>query len=277
MMKKVIMAILLLSTISLVACGTNNESSDKDVNQQNEQDSANMDVDEMLSFSASSEKEKDMVRFELTLRNETEKDVTLTFPSSQKYEIIVSKDDTIVYQYSKDKMFTQAITEEIIKSNEELVLEEEWQYDQSLASGEYDVEIHLLVTEVNEEKVDVKKYTATGSLQIESEEATDTSNQEEEIPEDMIKNVEVTGDNGAYMIRGEVHGAIGTLFYEVEDGHQYLIDATEVPIEANNKWTEFDIEVSISEDKLPTNGALILFLYNEDRSVQLPIQLELFQ
>ncbi len=276
-MKKVIMAILLLSTISLVACGTNNESSDKDVNQQNEQDSTNMGVDDILSFSASSEKEKDTVRFELTLRNETEKDVKVTFSSSQKYEIIVSKDDTIVYQYSKDKMFTQATTEEIIKSNEQLVLEEEWQYDHSLASGEYDVEIQLLVTEVNEEKVDAKKFSTTGSLQIESEEATDTSNQEEEIPEDMIKNVEVTGDNGAYMIRGEVHGAIGTLFYEVEDGHQYLIDATEVPIEANNKWTEFDMEVSISEDKLPTNGALILFLYNEDRSVQLPIQLELFQ
>lgn len=83
-------------------------------------------------------------KFIITLENNSNEMKKLEFPTSQKYEIIVTDGNTQeVYRYSAGKMFTQAIEYALIKQGESVQWEEIWEYGEILP-GEYEVEVSIL-------------------------------------------------------------------------------------------------------------------------------------
>ncbi|MCM3651169.1 BsuPI-related putative proteinase inhibitor [Metabacillus litoralis] len=82
--------------------------------------------------------------FIITLANNSNEMKKLEFPTSQKYEIIVTDgNDQEVYRYSAGKMFTQAIEYALIKQGESVQWEEIWEYGE-IMPGEYEVDVSIL-------------------------------------------------------------------------------------------------------------------------------------
>ena len=193
--------------------------------------------------------------FTITIKNTSDNSVKLTIPSGQKYEIIVKDaDGKEVYRYSIDKMFIQSIEEMELKPGQEKVWEEPWDYTSNdgtrLAPGEYKAHIFLTASEVNGQKIESNSLQADESFTIPEEGNT------------AFRNVQVLGENGEYTVTGEVRVFEANFFYAVEDGHDYVIPETlQTASEGAPAWAPFEIKISIPKDKIPTNGALILHLY----------------
>lgn len=82
-----------------------------------------------------------------------------------------------------------------------------------------------------------------------------------------FQNIEVSGENGEYVVKGEAKVFEGVFSYTVEDGDDYLVEETNVTV--NNgapAWAPFEINISIPEDQLPANGTVTLELF--ERSAQ---------
>ena len=80
---------------------------------------------------------------------------------------------------------------------------------------------------------------------------------------------------------GEARPIKGKFYYTVEDGHNQLISETEVVPDAKYpQWTPFSLKISISENKLPQNGSVILNLYERSKDGEIihtyPVLLERF-
>jgi hypothetical protein len=98
----------------------------------------------------------------------------------------------------------------------------------------------------------------------------------------LFKNIQVTGKSGEYVVTGQAHSQYNHLFYSVEDGHYILV--TEQPIKGNAKdpnWSNFTLTISISKNRLPDNGTLVLNLYQKNPNDQTlkhvyPVVLETF-
>jgi len=193
--------------------------------------------------------------FTIKIKNTSDNSVKLTIPSGQKYEIIVKDaDDKEVYRYSIDKMFIQSIEEMELKPGQEKVWEEPWDYTSNdgtrLAPGEYKAHIFLTASEVNGQKIESNSLQADESFTIPEEGNT------------AFRKVQVLGENGEYTVTGEVRVFEANFFYAVEDGHDYVITETlQTASEGAPAWAPFEIKISIPKDKIPTNGALILHLY----------------
>ncbi|MEK5443781.1 BsuPI-related putative proteinase inhibitor [Fredinandcohnia sp. FSL W7-1320] len=193
--------------------------------------------------------------FTIKIKNTSDNSVKLTIPSGQKYEIIVKDaDDKEVYRYSIDKMFIQSIEEMELKPGQEKVWEEPWDYTSNdgtrLAPGEYKAHIFLTASEVNGQKIESNSLQADESFTIPEEGNT------------AFRKVQVLGENGEYTVTGEVRVFEANFFYAVEDGHDYVIPETlQTASEGAPAWAPFEIKISIPKDKIPTNGALILHLY----------------
>ncbi|WP_134701785.1 BsuPI-related putative proteinase inhibitor [Ammoniphilus sp. YIM 78166] len=75
------------------------------------------------------------------VKNQTEKDVELTFPSGQRYDYVVKNEEgTVVKHYSIDKLFIQAIQTITIKPGDELKYEEVFE---DLEPGTYSFEFWI--------------------------------------------------------------------------------------------------------------------------------------
>ncbi|MFC4403226.1 BsuPI-related putative proteinase inhibitor [Gracilibacillus xinjiangensis] len=276
-MKKLSMLLVLLMFSFTVACGETNSETETEGDQSNTQEKEESESAETESVMDHVEvvteavQQDDGIHFRFELINQHSEDVLVTFPSGKQYDIIVKKGDELVYQYSDDKVFTEALVEETIESGESKVWEEVWQPGQEVEPGEYSVEMQLLPSKLGQEDVEEGLFTNNFTVQI-ADRAEETSADGDEL----IRNVEVTGENGSYQVTGEVHPSIGNLYYEVEDGHNYLVEKTEIPVEGED-WYTFSIDVSIAEKDLPFNGVIMMMIFNEDRSYTVPVQLEQIQ
>ncbi len=191
--------------------------------------------------------------FTITLKNTGDEDVTLTFSSGQKYEIVVTDaSGTEVYRYSIDKMFTMALQDVVLKAGEEITWTEIWDYKQTgerVPSGEYTATVEIIAYQINGADV------APGSIKTQ-EEIT--------VPKENVafRNIMVEGSGGEYKVTGEARVFEASFFYAVEDGHDYVIKET--VFQANEgapEWSQFEINLSIPSDKLPTNGTLTVQLF----------------
>ncbi|MEH7224885.1 BsuPI-related putative proteinase inhibitor [Bacillus sp. JJ1566] len=223
--------------------------------QESEEPGGDVNVVEKLQTNLSIQTGENEATFTISLKNTSDNSVKVTIPGGQKYEIVVTDTDgKEVYRYSIDKMFIQSIEEMELKPGEEKVWEEPWDYTTNdgkrLAPGEYKANIFLTASEVNGLKIETNALQAAESFTIPQEENT------------AFRNVQVLGENGEYTVTGEVRVFEATFFYAVEDGHDYVIPETvQMASEGAPAWAPFEIKTSIPKDKLPTNGALILHLY----------------
>ncbi|MBS4188843.1 intracellular proteinase inhibitor [Bacillus sp. FJAT-49705] len=96
---------------------------------------------------------------------------------------------------------------------------------------------------------------------------------------EVFRMVKVRKENMKYKITGEFRLKKGEFFYVVEDGHDELIPATKKKVEPSfPNWSKFEMEIHIPKEKLPNNGTLILYFFEENNENQrihtLPIILE---
>lgn len=78
----------------------------------------------------------DTVTFEFIVQNTATQEIELTFPTSQRGDVIVheAKSPERVWQWSDGRMFTQAIEHVALAPGQELTLEFEWE---DPLAGEY--------------------------------------------------------------------------------------------------------------------------------------------
>lgn len=85
---------------------------------------------------------------------------------------------------------------------------------------------------------------------------------EDEENSDAFRNIEVSGDNGEYVVTGEARVFEGVFYYTVEDGHNNLVEETNITVDKGAPaWEPFELKLSLPEDQLPLNGTLTLNLY----------------
>jgi integral membrane sensor domain MASE1 len=73
------------------------------------------------------------VRVRLVATNATGREVTLRFPSAQRFDLVVRRAGRVVWQWSADMMFAQALASQVLAAGDSLVFEAEW--DQSFQDG----------------------------------------------------------------------------------------------------------------------------------------------
>ncbi|MEH7235515.1 BsuPI-related putative proteinase inhibitor [Bacillus sp. JJ1562] len=223
--------------------------------QEGEEPGGDENMVEKLQTNLSIKTGENEATFTISLKNTSNNSVKVTIPGGQKYEIVVTDaNGKEVYRYSIDKMFIQSIEEMELNPGEEKVWTEPWNYTSNdgtrLAPGEYKANIFLTASEVNGQKIENNALQAEKSFTIPEEGNT------------AFRNVQVLGENGEYTVNGEVRVFEATFFYAVEDGHDYVVPETvQMASEGAPAWAPFEINISIPKDKIPSNGALILHLY----------------
>jgi hypothetical protein len=212
--------------------------------------------------------------FEITIENKVDFPLRFDFQSSQLFEIsVIDGKGKQVYLYSKDRYFLQALQQVTIEPGGAFTIVDEWDYSyegKRVPEGEYTVNVRLIPTKLNGEKL----------MQIE----TLSHSQKIYIPAEnpVFRNVKAAGNNGKYVITGEVMTKDGFVLYSVEDGHEELLKEQQLQIAGSEgEWKNFKFEINIPKDKLPKNGALVLKLYERNDKGQeqnvYPLVLEMFK
>lgn len=276
MLKKLIT--LLLSATLLVACGspaTEPTTGDKtgDIGPQASKQLTNLET--LLTVS----KQESNLVFDISLSNKANEDVEVTFPSGQKYEIIVfNEQGEEVYYYSADKTFIAAIENKVIKAGEILTWQETWDPSANginLPAGTYQAEVEMnILTDVEgliisqDSLIAKAEFTITAqeadSLQQDKandHEATNDSAEELVLENNAFRNIEVTGKDGKYIVTGEGRVFEATMNYAVSDGHVYFVEDFYTLPEGAPSWSPFTLEISIPKDELPVNGTVMLELF----------------
>lgn len=277
-MRNYFLLISIMLMVWLAACGTANTNEEDSLNAEPVDSSGESStketedissVMENLELQVKAEQEGDKIDFTFQLVNKNKNTVDLTFSSSQQFDIKLSHGNQLIYQYSHEQMFSQALVEESLAPGEMKKWTETWEISQSLEPGEYEVEMILLPSQINGQQVEGEPLQQAFTITLEPI----TSEGDPDNQHESFRSVEVEGENGEYTVTGEVDTSAGVTYYEVEDGHNYFVEQTEIPVEGDG-WQEFEINVSIAEDLLPQNGAVVMLLFNEDRSEQMPVQLD---
>lgn len=88
-----------------------------------------------LLFSIETDKDEyssgEDVRIQLKVENNSDKPASLTFPTSQRYDIIITKDGKEVWRWAYEKVFAMALTVLKMKPGEALSFEERWRQTDS--------------------------------------------------------------------------------------------------------------------------------------------------
>lgn len=196
----------------------------------------------------------DSAEFFIKVKNTGDEDVILTFTSGQTFEVVVvDENNNEVYRFSTDKMFTMALQDVLIKAGEERVWKDKWRYlnqdGQRVNPGDYKAIVSVVASKLNGNPIRKDKLRAVKEFTIPAQSTA-------------FRNVTVSGKDGEYVVRGEARVHEATFFYAVEDGHDYIIKETvKTAKEGAPTWSQFEFEVNVPKEKFPTNGVLLLVLY----------------
>lgn len=206
---------------------------------------------EESSFHVEAAVYEDHTQVKLLLHNQGDQPLSLTFPSSQQFEVIIKRaNGEELYRYSKGKMFSQALTYARLQPGETKTWETAWNYDEKpFQEGEtYTITGKLLPIEVNGKKAAANLFTET--LSYEADGRVDGAE------ETLDVEVEKQGRGGTYTLSGEAVPGVEQAYYAVSDGHTMLVEETAFDI--SKPW---EISIRIPKDQLPANGTVILEMY----------------
>ncbi|MGM0757087.1 MAG: BsuPI-related putative proteinase inhibitor [Bacillota bacterium] len=112
--------VLLLVLLVLAACGQQKKDEpNKEVSGQMGEKTVVLTVDPVQKGSS--------IQFNMSLKNESDRDIEFTFNTSQKFELSVyDENGNEQYRYSKDRMFTQAIQSFVLKKDEAYDFQDKW-------------------------------------------------------------------------------------------------------------------------------------------------------
>ncbi len=261
--------------ILLAACVTpsGKEKIKEDDKEKNEEPAAQIEAFiDQLSMDATVEASSSQAVFNFSLTNTGDKPLILGFNSGQQYEVTVKNSDgKVVYSYSDGKMFTQQLTTKELEGKQVLPGKETW--NKVKEPGEYSVQITFLITSINDQPVEAQPFQVSQSFTIE-----DPQEQGSDPESKAFRNVEITGEQGSYTVKGEARVFEAGFLYSVEDGHRVQVAPTSVQAEAGApKWGAFTIKINIPEDQLPDYGTLNLTLYEASPKDGHPIHVQYFQ
>jgi len=210
------------------------------------------------SFKVEAAVHEDHTQVKLLLHNLEDQPLSLTFPSSQQFEVIIKRaSGEELYRYSKGKMFSQALTSVSLQPGETKTWEVAWNYDEKpFQQGEtYSITGKLLPIEVNGKKAAANLFTETISYKADGRigGAEDTLDVE----------VEKQGNDGAYTLSGGAVPEVEQAYYAVSEGHIMLVKETAFDI--SKPWK---ISIRIPKEQLPTNGTVILEMYAKEKKTK---------
>ncbi|UOQ92810.1 BsuPI-related putative proteinase inhibitor [Halobacillus shinanisalinarum] len=238
---------------------------------------------EQLTFEANVKASESQVDIQFSLTNEAEEAAILGFNSSQLYEItIVNEAGDTVYKYSEGQVFSQSLTTKELQPGG--VLEAKEQVKKKLEKGQYEARMVFLVTTINDQSLESHPFQMTKSFAV-GEEVEDKNSPESEqeanaeasphtaqniaVGNEAFRNFTLKGEKGNYSVSGEASVNEGTFYYSVDNGHNILIDKEKVQVDkAAPEWSSFDIQIDITEEKLPDQGALVMTIYQLDENDQ---------
>lgn len=223
------------------------------------------------------------VTFDLKLRNNGKKDVRLTF-SDEPVSFVIVRKGTEIARVEVDSV-QNGNHEVLLAPAEQVQWRGVWNLQAAgrrVPAGTYEVEVELLPEKVNGESPRPHQFTAKGTFEVLASAPGRKPVKPEPKPENAaFRQLRVDGGEGTYRVTGEAHVFEGVFSYAVTDGHRYL---TRGRVRAENgapDWAPFNLEISIPRDQLPSNGTLILELYEESskdssRIHQIEIVLDVF-
>ncbi|WP_456275896.1 BsuPI-related putative proteinase inhibitor [Bacillus sp. AK128] len=260
----------------LTGCASTNQETTGSSNNEESTETTSPTID-LADFEATLEvnSTEEEVMFTIHLQNKSNEPTDLTFSSGQKFEIVVrNAEGKEVYRFSKGRMFTMALETLKLDAGEKLTFEDKWDYQtngEKVQPGNYSVVATVIPIEVNGEKTDEGAFKAEESFTLEEIAQSQSSKEEDTSEADKdtknkenvaFRNIEATGSNGEYVIKGEARVFEAVFLYAVEDGHNQLIQET--PFFADEgapSWSEFELKISIPKDQLPTNATLTAHIY----------------
>jgi hypothetical protein len=143
-------SILIYSLVFLFLCGCSNRNNEETVSQNVTDEAGKAEVENgKLELQVDVNVIDHQAEFIITLTNNTKELKKLEFPTSQKYEIIVTdENDREVYRYSEGKMFTQAFEYALIKQGESIHWQELWEVPNE--ESKYEVEVSIVASDSKE-------------------------------------------------------------------------------------------------------------------------------
>ena len=141
----------------LASCGTNNNNDSTTGSGEQEE----IKVSTQLKVEANGEAT-------FLIKNPTDKEMTLTFPSGQEVEYqLLDQEKKVIFTYSADKSFTQALQEKKLQPNEEVSVKLDLENELAeVPAGKYKLVVWSLASELNEQKVETN-YEWAGTEQAE--------------------------------------------------------------------------------------------------------------
>lgn len=148
----------IFTILFLASCGTNN---DNDPTTGSEEQEKEAKVSTQLNVDANGEAI-------FLIKNPADKELTLTFPSGQEVEYqLLDQDKNVVYTYSANKNFTQAIQEKKLKPNEEISVKLDLENELAdVPAGKYKLVVWSMASELSDQKVE-SDYEWAGTEQAE--------------------------------------------------------------------------------------------------------------
>lgn len=148
----------IFTILFLASCGTNN---DNDPTTGSEEQEKEAKVSTQLNVDANGEAM-------LLIKNPADNEMTLTFPSGQEVEYqLLDQDKNVVYTYSANKNFTQAIQEKKLKPNEEISVKLDLENELAeVPAGKYKLVVWSMASELSDQKVE-SDYEWAGTEQAE--------------------------------------------------------------------------------------------------------------
>lgn len=149
----------IFTILFLASCGTSDNSDDPTTG--NEEQETEAKISTQLKVDANSEAV-------FLIKNPTNKEMTLTFPSGQEVEYqLLDQDKNVVFTYSANKNFTQAIQEKKLKPNEEISVKLDLENELvDVPAGKYKLVVWSTASELSDQKVE-SDYEWAGTEQAE--------------------------------------------------------------------------------------------------------------
>ncbi|QGM31732.1 hypothetical protein GI482_15715 [Bacillus sp. N3536] len=225
-MKKMLWSLLTVFMLLILAsCGTN----DNDENNSttgSEQQETESKVSTQLNVDANGEAV-------FLIKNESNKESTLSFTSGQEVEYqLLDQDKTVVYTYSANKSFTQAIQEKKLQPNEEITFELDLENELvDVPAGKYTLVAWSLAPELSDQKVETT-YEWAGTEKAEesappAEEISKVTLYREDDNAEFVEPYEVEIDPSGDMVKQifeEIDTTkVGLLDYRFENDDKKLV------------------------------------------------------
>ncbi|KQL55003.1 hypothetical protein AN964_16830 [Heyndrickxia shackletonii] len=203
------------------------------------------DSTSMVSWDAKLKAYADHLEIKLIVRNNSDKDVKLEFPTSKLYDFSIMDGKREVFRLSKGRFYLQAFQYVNIPSGKEKVWTINWDYKsngQRISSGKYTLIAELLPSKIN----GIPKSTQY------------VTKQEFTVPS--LHDIQIEGRAGNYTIKGVLEDSNEKYYYTVDDGHRIILKKKAIRISGDTNT--FQITLRLPHEIFAQNESLIFSIFN---------------